>query len=154
MFYNYEIPTEVKYRKVYTISKCYCSLVRPGLENKGKVWLRKQACMDETCPECCRGAFFECKDPTGLCGPWVECKLIEKSPCRVKRPATENGGLGPKILVLSKLEVIFKQYILSIAVLVKRQVGSGGNLVPTTANIFKLLTVTLLKMVKLFIFCF
>ena len=105
--YVYELPTESKYKKLYTISKCYCSLVRPGLENKGKVWLRKQACMDENCPECCRGAFFECKDPTGLCGPWVECRLIQKSPCRVKQPAKENGGLGPKILVLSKLEVIF-----------------------------------------------
>ena len=110
--------------------------------------------MDESCQECCRGAFFECKDPTGLCGPWVECRLIQKSPCRVKRPAKENGGLGPKILVLSKLKVILKQYILSIVVLVKRQTVSGGNSVPATANIFKQLIVTRLKMVKPLSFCF
>ena len=94
-----EKPIESKYQKYYTISKCYCAFVSSKPEHKGFVWLRRMVCLCEGCLECQEGRFLDCKDPSGKCGPWVKCRLIQARPYRERIPEVNSVGLGPKITV-------------------------------------------------------
>ena len=100
-----EKPMEAKYRKGYSISKCYCMLCLPGAENKGYVWLRRMACFHEDCEECAAGEFLDCKDPGGCCGPWIKCRLIHGHQNRQRMPVAGSKGLGPKISVFDTVFV-------------------------------------------------
>ena len=99
MTLHVEVPIDPKYRDGYTISKCYCSLTKAGLENKGFTWLRRMACLVEGCEHCSSGRYLECQDPSGKCGPWVKCRLVQTASCRKRRPAANSNGLGAQITV-------------------------------------------------------
>ena len=100
-----ETPVDPKFKKGYGISQCYCCLSLPGPENRGFVWLRRMACLVETCKECCEGEFLDCKDPTGKCGDWIKCRLLHARPSRERKAAEgSNSDRGSKLTVRSLIQ--------------------------------------------------